>query len=300
MFLIATHGSRVDFTTILILAVIMTFGFFITYGTQNMLNIHNIFFYLVFVVIDIVQVRIHMKHNIKFYNGIQIREKRKLEQGFLVGQLLPPHAIEKLFSDVGKYEVGDKFEDVTILYADIKGFTDYSASVEPKDVVRMLSALFYRFDRSCVQYNCYKVYTIGDCYVVLGFIDANNRDPGKEAHNVVKLAFSFIEIIREVRKEIKFEGLDMRIGIHTGDIIGGIVGTEIVRYDVWGQDVLIANAMESEGEKGNINVSETTKMVLERACPEVYKFRPHKTVNMEKIGAKVPCYLINSNDGYDM
>jgi class 3 adenylate cyclase len=116
---------------------------------------------------------------------------------------------------VGNFEVGDEFDEVTILYADIKGFTDYSASVEPKDVVKMLSALFTKFDKVCVQFNLYKVYTIGDCYVVLSFIDATKRNPGNEALRMIHMAMSMINIIREVRKEIRFDGLDMRIGLHT-------------------------------------------------------------------------------------
>jgi len=115
--------------------------------------------------------------------------------------------------------VGDEFDDVTILYADIKGFTDYSASVEPRDVVNMLSALFTKFDKMCVKYNIYKVYTIGDCYVALSFIEATARDPGREAVNMVKMALSMIDIIREVRKEVKFDGLDMRIGLHTVSLL---------------------------------------------------------------------------------
>jgi len=111
--------------------------------------------------------------------------------------------------------VSDEFKDVTIIYADIKGFTDYSAGVEPKDVVTMLSALFTRFDKVCVQYSLYKVYTIGDCYVALSFFDASKRNPGKEAFNMVNMALSMIDIIREVRKEVNFDGLDMRIGLHT-------------------------------------------------------------------------------------
>lgn len=79
----------------------------------------------------------------------------------------------------------------------------------------MLSALFTKFDKVCVKYSLYKVYTIGDCYVALSFFDASRRDPGKEANNMVGMALSMIGIIREVRKEVNFEGLDMRIGLHT-------------------------------------------------------------------------------------
>ncbi len=67
----------------------------------------------------------------------------------------------------------------------------------------------------CLKHKVYKVYTIGDCYVVLGFIDADSRDPPNEAHNVVQMGLSMIEIIRKVRMEINFHELDMRIGIHT-------------------------------------------------------------------------------------
>lgn len=79
----------------------------------------------------------------------------------------------------------------------------------------MLSKLFTKFDKECVRHKVYKVYTIGDCYVVLGFINANQRNIIEEAKNVVKMGQSMIEIIRVVRQEANFVGLDMRIGIHT-------------------------------------------------------------------------------------
>ena len=89
--------------------------------------------------------------------------------------------------------------------------------MEAKDVVHMLSTLFTSFDKVCYQYSLYKVYTIGDCYVVLSFVNAANRDPEKEANSMVKMAMAMamIEIIREVRAQVKFEELDMRIGIYT-------------------------------------------------------------------------------------
>ena len=111
--------------------------------------------------------------------------------------------------------MSDEFDNVTILYADIKGFTDFSAGVEPKDVVNMLSALFTKFDEVCAASSLYKVYTIGDCYVALSFFDASKRDPGEEVKNMVKMALAMLDIIRKVRKEVNFDGLDMRIGLHT-------------------------------------------------------------------------------------
>lgn len=109
----------------------------------------------------------------------------------------------------------DYFQDVTLLYADIVNFTKYSASVRPTEVVHMLSKLFTEFDKICVKFHVYKLYTIGDCYVVMSFINANHRNPVAEADNIVKMALSMIEIIRKVRKTVDFDELDMRIGIHT-------------------------------------------------------------------------------------
>ena len=149
-------------------------------------------------------------------------------------------------------ELIDIFDDVTILFADISGFTAYSSNRQPEEVVLMLRNLFTDFDKSCLSFNVYKLYTIGDCYVILGLINANDRNPAEEAKNVVEMGFSMINIIQEVRKIIKFDELDMRIGIHTGRVIGGVIGTDIVRYDVYGSVVVIANKMESNGEKGRI------------------------------------------------
>ena len=114
-----------------------------------------------------------------------------------------------------KVQLTDVFNDVTLLFADIAGFTKYSSGVKPQDVVKMLKYLFTEFDKMCVKHKVYKVYTIGDCYVVMGFLQAKDRNPVLEAKNVVQMGLSMIEIIRNVRTLINFDDLDMRIGIHT-------------------------------------------------------------------------------------
>jgi phospholipid-translocating ATPase len=87
--------------------------------------------------------------------------------------LLPHHAFEKLKRNAEKNELVDEFENVTMLYADIAGFTAYSSTVTPADVVNMLRRMFTEFDKLCIKYKVYKVYTIGDCYVVMGFTNAS-------------------------------------------------------------------------------------------------------------------------------
>jgi len=105
----------------------------------------------------------------------------------------------------------DEFQDVTLLYADIAGFTKYSARVPADQVVKMLSTLCTEFDKLCVKHQVYKVYTIGDCYVVMGFLDKDKRNPREEARNVVQMALGMIKTLNE----INIDGLSMRIGIHT-------------------------------------------------------------------------------------
>lgn len=113
----------------------------------------------------------------------------------------------------------------------------------------------------------YKVHTIGDCYVVMGYTGKvnkyrrNEQIQVEEAYRVVQVGFEMIEIIRNVRENSKdpsLKNLDMRIGIHTGKIVGGIIGTKVVRYDIFGNDVLIANKMESNGVDSQVVISEAT------------------------------------------
>ena len=108
------------------------------------------------------------------------------------------------------------------------------------------------------------MYTIGDCYIVIGFKDAENiiRDPSKEILNTLRFAFGMKNTIEKIN-EIHQIGIGMRIGLHIGDIITGVTGTNIVRFDFYGPNVKVANKMESEGIKGKINISQKVKDYLD-------------------------------------
>jgi len=146
------------------------------------------------------------------------------------------------------------------------GFTQFSNNVKkPQEVVNLLSKLFSKFDQLCEARGVYKVHTIGDCYVISGW---TGRVPKyrrtreviiEEAYRVTQVGFEMIDIIKEIRNQTSnpdLKGLDMRIGIHTGKIVSGIIGTKVVRYDIFGQDVLIANKMESSGLPGCVCMSQ--------------------------------------------
>lgn len=112
-------------------------------------------------------------------------------------------------------ELTESFENCTMLFADITGFTKYSSSVKPETVVQMLRKLFTEFDKLCLEYDVFKLYTIGDCYVCLGVTDKNDRKYAEEAQNVVHLGLEMIKKIKEVRDYVNCPNLNMRIGIHT-------------------------------------------------------------------------------------
>ena len=121
------------------------------------------------------------------------------------------------------------------------------------------------------------------------------RDPKQECVNVVMMAFEMKKVIEKVNDDY-FTTLDMRIGVHTGEIIGAVVGTNIVRYDVYGRDVLIAFKMEANSQPGRVNVSEAAKAFLEEVSPDSFAFVPNKVVDITAIGAKVPCYFTSLSE----
>ncbi|CAD8108584.1 unnamed protein product [Paramecium primaurelia] len=232
--------------------------------------------------------------NVQMYNNkCKLKAKhQQLDQ--LVKHQLPRHMLEQFLKFQQQRAVlKDSYDNVTLLFADIAGFTEYSSKVPPEQVVFMLRNLFTEFDKCCQEKSVYKLYTIGDCYVVMGMLDAKDRNIAQEAKNTVELGFEMINIIKRVRDHINFQGLDMRIGIHTGSIIGGVLGTEIVRYDIYGPDVLVANKMESKGEKGKLQVSSSTKEILEQHYSEEFKFTFHTTVDIPSIDRSTDGFFVN-------
>ena len=133
----------------------------------------------------------------------------------LLFNLMPPHVVQNLKEDI---PVADELKNVTLLFSDIVGFTAYSKERTPKEVVNMVSELFEAFDNASKACNVYKVHTIGDCYVNLGYtgkVPERDRNYKEEALNVVKMGKRMIEIIQATREKVKFQELNMRIGIHT-------------------------------------------------------------------------------------
>jgi phospholipid-translocating ATPase len=218
------------------------------------------------------------------------REIEKTER--LLTQMMPLHAYESLKREQWST---DRLNDVTLLYADISGFTAWSSCHTPQEVIDKLSKIFTAFDGVCVAKGVYKVHTIGDCYVILGFSDLGDeskRDVVQECTNMINMGLSMIKTIRRINTEKKTD-LNMRIGLHTGKISAGITGINIVRYDIYGPDVDIANKMESSGMKGRLHVSEETKKLIQEGNPERFEFEFDKEVLYQPTDTKVMTYFVN-------
>ncbi|CAD8053542.1 unnamed protein product [Paramecium primaurelia] len=262
-------------------------------GTQ----IISIYFIIVSSLYNIMLILLIEQQQVGCFNQKIIFKTQQQKESQLLQYLLPKHILNKFLDDrIGNIGICDKIDDLTILFADIAGFTEYSSKVKPEEVLVMLKNLFVEFDRKCCDLNVYKLYTIGDCYVAIGMIDYHNRNPHQEAKNIIDLAFEMINIIAQVRKQINFDGLNMRIGVHTGPVFGGVMGTDIVRYDIYGPDVLIANKMESNGVKGYVQVSQQTKKYLEEDYANLFKFELNVTLELKAIGRQIEGYLVKRQE----
>ncbi|KAJ8919234.1 hypothetical protein NQ315_003817 [Exocentrus adspersus] len=153
----------------------------------------------------------------------------------------------------------DHMENVSILFADIVGFTKMSSNKSAEELVDILNNLFQRFDLLCKFHNCEKISTLGDCYYCVSGCPEARAD---HALCCVEMGLSMIQAIKQFDQERK-EGVNMRVGVHTGKVLCGIVGTRRFKFDVWSNDVTLANKMESTGKPGTVHVSEKTVNYLQ-------------------------------------
>lgn len=153
----------------------------------------------------------------------------------------------------------NRMENVSILFADIVGFTKISGSKTAEQLVEILNDLFQRFDLLCKQNNCEKISTLGDCYYCVSGCPEARPD---HARCCVEMGLAMIQSIRQFDQE-RNEGVNMRVGVHTGTILCGIVGTCRFKFDVWSNDVTLANRMESTGKPGMVHISESTAKFLQ-------------------------------------
>ncbi|MBL8669187.1 MAG: adenylate/guanylate cyclase domain-containing protein [Alphaproteobacteria bacterium] len=174
----------------------------------------------------------------------------------LLLSILPAETAERL--KAGEVVIADSAEDVTVLFADIVGFTAYSADRSAEEVVSMLNRVFSGFDELAAACGVEKIKTIGDGYMAVGGLPEPRPD---HARRVALMALGMIEVLRMLRTQHGV-AIDVRIGMHCGRAVAGVIGRRKFSYDVWGDTVNTASRMESTGAPGRINVSRAVAMHL--------------------------------------
>ena len=159
----------------------------------------------------------------------------------LLLNVLPAPIAERL--KAGETTIADAYDDATVLFADLVGFTPLASSLSPADTVELLDRLFSSFDRLAEAHGLEKIKTIGDAYMVVGGVpEACTDHPSR----VVAMALEMLDAVATLGREMD-RSLDLRIGVHTGPVVAGVIGTTKFIYDLWGDTVNVASRLESQG-----------------------------------------------------
>jgi guanylate cyclase len=186
-----------------------------------------------------------------------VRQRDRLQQDSddLLHNILPDEIATRLKTD--DTLIADDYESASVLFADMVGFTPLSATMTPPQLIRLLNDVFATFDGFVEELGLEKIRTVGDEYMVAAGVPQARPD---HAHAIAELALR----IRDHTETTRFDGHDikLRIGINSGPLVAGVVGTHKFSYDLWGDVVNVASRMESEGIPGSIQVTETTYALI--------------------------------------
>ena len=185
----------------------------------------------------------------------KIIEEEKERSDTLLLNILPEETALEL-KEKGKVKA-KKYDSVTVLFTDFKGFTSYSEKLSPEALVATIDFYFSKFDAIIEKYGLEKIKTIGDAYMCAGGLHDAEKDP---AGRMVLAAMEIVSFVEETKNDMAASELtfDIRIGLNSGPVVAGVVGTHKFAYDIWGDTVNVASRMESMSEPGKINISEDT------------------------------------------
>ncbi len=186
----------------------------------------------------------------------KIIEQEKSRSDLLLLNILPAEVAEELKAK-GRADA-KQFDDVTVMFTDFKNFTKISEKLSPAELVAEIDTCFKAFDNIIGKHNIEKIKTIGDSYMCAGGLPVANRTNATDIVNAALEIQLFMQEHLEQRKNAGKEEFEIRIGIHTGPVVAGIVGIKKFAYDIWGDTVNIASRMESSGEAGKVNISGST------------------------------------------
>jgi class 3 adenylate cyclase len=192
----------------------------------------------------------------RIHQEILDRRRAERESESLLLNILPPAIAERLKR--GEHPIAERFENVTVLFADLVNFTGLASSITPSELVQQLNEIFSTFDALADHYQLEKIKTIGDAYMVVGGVPS----PLPNCTAIVaEMALAMQKAIAEHASKGN-RSFSIRIGIHTGPVVGGVIGIRKFIYDLWGDTVNTASRMESHGIPGEIQVTEAVYQQL--------------------------------------
>ena len=215
---------------------------------------------------------LQIRHHDTFWKITQClyyKEAHQLERVLkekTIHSLIPNHIANTLMTDEVQWLMNSErssgqlpfplyqLDNVSILFADIVGFTSLSATMSAANIVAILNDIFSKFDHLAEIHSCEKISTLGDCYFCVS--GCPQADPN-HASNIVDMGLDIVAELKSYKKEKGFD-IDMRVGIHTGTVLSGVIGTKRFKYDVWSEDVTLAGQVERCGIPGKVVITEVT------------------------------------------
>ncbi|NJK74054.1 MAG: adenylate/guanylate cyclase domain-containing protein [Microcoleus sp. SU_5_6] len=211
----------------------------------------------------------------------ELRKEQRKTEGLLLN-ILPEPIAYRLKKAEGEL-IADKFEEATILFSDLVNFTQISTTMPATKLVCLLNEIFSTFDKLTEKHGLEKIKTIGDAYMVAAGIPTPRLD---HAEAIADMALDMLSAIKALNIKLGTK-FDLRIGINSGPVVAGVIGTKKFIYDLWGNSVNTASRMESHGINGRIQVSIYTYQLLE----DIYAFEDRGTIEIKGQG-EMRTYLL--------
>lgn len=264
-------------------------------GSESLGTMIEIYLLIILVAITLGHF-IHNLYRTSYFRGRELeKERERLAQEHqrseeLLLNILPESVADQLKHD--QKHLADGYTDATVLFADLVGFTSLADRLPPDAVVRLLDDIFSSFDDCLQDYHVEKIKTIGDRYFAVSGIPETREDHAEQA---ALLALDLQETMEQFARE-EGEAFQLRVGLHTGSLVAGVIGKEKFSYDVWGDTVNVASRVEEEGMPGKIQVTPTTKTMLEMNSDLDFRIESRGEVELEGKGT-IETFFLESVKG---
>ena len=216
----------------------------------------------------------------------ELLQMEQMKSERLILNILPKPIAERLKKN--EKNISSSYEDVTILFSDLVGFTQMSSLLTPSDLVALLNDLFTRFDKRAESLGLEKIKTIGDSYMAAGGVPVPRAD---HADIVADMALGMLEDLAEFNRDNQMS-LQMRIGLNSGPVVAGIIGFTKFSYDLWGSTVNVASRMESSSVIGKIQISPSTAKALSGR----FDLQGREVIEVKGIGKVLTHFLLKRSD----